>query len=123
MNRWALFSARRSQTLHCSENRNTNRHRPVEYHRFLLTVLAALLWCLRFASEPVWLWAKKFSPQTRQMKSAIYGGAESTGDAWVQFKSGYYGMALSFSFSMLKLSSCCPLRSRSRTFLSVRLSR
>src|SRR5262249_38225250 len=66
----------------------------VEYHPyFLLTVLAGA--AVVFALTPLclaWLWAKKFSPRKPgKMKSAIYEcGLESTGDAWVQFKSEYY---------------------------------
>lgn len=66
----------------------------MEYHPyFLLAVLAAA--AVVFALTPLglaWLWAKKFSPRKPgKMKNAIYEcGLESTGDAWVQFKSEYY---------------------------------
>jgi NADH-quinone oxidoreductase subunit A len=39
-----------------------------------------------------WLWAKKYSPhKPGPSKNAIYEcGLESEGDAWIQFKPGYY---------------------------------
>src|ERR1019366_1849591 len=39
-----------------------------------------------------WLWAKSFSPhKPGPSKNAIYEcGLESVGDAWIQFKPGYY---------------------------------
>lgn len=54
-----------------------------------------------FAIVPLvlaWLWAKKFSPQkSGPIKNAVYEcGLESTGDAWIQFKPGYYLYALVF---------------------------
>lgn len=54
-----------------------------------------------FAVAPLFLaklWAKKFSPQkSGPSKNAIYEcGLESKGDAWVQFKPGYYLYAIVF---------------------------
>jgi NADH-quinone oxidoreductase subunit B len=48
-----------------------------------------------FALTPLvlaWLWAKKFSPhKPGPSKNAVYEcGLESKGDAWIQFKPGYY---------------------------------
>jgi len=39
-----------------------------------------------------WLWSRFFSPQkSGPSKNAIYEcGLESAGDAWIQFKPGYY---------------------------------
>ncbi len=44
------------------------------------------------------LWAKKFSPhKPGASKNAIYEcGVESDGDAWIQFKPGYYLYAILF---------------------------
>ena len=60
-----------------------------------LPVLVLLFGAIGFAVAPLvlaWLWAKKFSPQKPgHDKNAIYEcGLESSGDAWVQFKPGYY---------------------------------
>jgi NADH:ubiquinone oxidoreductase subunit 3 (subunit A) len=54
-----------------------------------------------FAIAPLvlaWVWAKKFSPQkTGPSKNATYEcGLESKGDAWIQFKPGYYLYAIVF---------------------------
>jgi NADH:ubiquinone oxidoreductase subunit 3 (subunit A) len=54
-----------------------------------------------FAIAPLglaWLWQKKFSPQkSGPSKNAVYEcGLESKGDAWVQFKPGYYLYAIVF---------------------------
>src|SRR5271170_3676655 len=64
----------------------------------LLVLLAA---AILFALTPValaWLWARKFSPpKPGQDKNAIYEcGLESKGDAWIQFKPGYYMYAIVF---------------------------
>ena len=72
----------------------------VEYGPWLLTALmmaAAVL----FALVPLGLarlWARSFSPQKPgPEKNATYEcGVESTGDAWVQFKSEYYIYAIVF---------------------------
>jgi len=66
-----------------------------------LPVLILLLGAIGFAVAPLalaWLWAKKFSPQKPGPdKNAVYEcGLESTGDAWVQFKPGYYLYAIIF---------------------------
>ncbi len=68
---------------------------PYLFHSVLL--FAALI----FALIPLglaWLWAKKFSPpKPGQDKNAIYEcGLESKGDAWIQFRSGYYLYAIMF---------------------------
>ncbi len=66
-----------------------------------LPILVLLLGAIGFAVAPLalaWLWAKKFSPQKPgHDKNAIYEcGLESSGDAWVQFKPGYYLYAIIF---------------------------
>ena len=66
-----------------------------------LPVLVLLLGGLGFAVAPLamaWLWARKFSPQkSGPSKNAIYEcGLESEGDAWIQFKPGYYLYAIAF---------------------------
>jgi NADH-quinone oxidoreductase subunit A len=82
-----------------------------------------------FAITPLvlaWLWAKKFSPQkSGPSKNAVYEcGLESKGDAWIQFKPGYYLYAIAFlifdveavfllpfavSFAHLALAECIPM--------------
>jgi NADH-quinone oxidoreductase subunit A len=82
-----------------------------------------------FAIAPLllaWLWAKKFSPQkSGPSKNAVYEcGLESKGDAWIQFKPGYYLYAIAFlifdveavfllpfavSFAHLTLAECIPM--------------
>jgi NADH:ubiquinone oxidoreductase subunit 3 (subunit A) len=82
-----------------------------------------------FAIAPLllaWLWAKKFSPQkSGPSKNAVYEcGLESKGDAWIQFKPGYYLYAIAFlifdveavfllpfavSFARLSLAECIPM--------------
>src|ERR1700729_4024421 len=54
-----------------------------------------------FAIGPLvltWLWAKKFSPQkSGPSKNSVYEcGLEVKGDAWIQFKPGYYLYAIIF---------------------------
>jgi len=66
-----------------------------------LPVVVLLVAGAGFAAAPLalaWLWAKKFSPRkSGPSKNAIYEcGLESTGDAWIQFKSGYYLYAIVF---------------------------
>ena len=66
-----------------------------------LPVIVLLLAALAFTVLPLalaWLWAKKFSPRkSGPSKNAIYEcGLESAGDAWVQFKPGYYLYAIIF---------------------------
>src|SRR5580692_5298331 len=60
-----------------------------------LPVIVLLIGGAGFAVGPLalaWLWAKKFSPQkSGPSKNAVYEcGLESEGDAWIQFKPGYY---------------------------------
>lgn len=60
-----------------------------------LPILVLLLAALAFVLAPLLLasiWAKKFSPQkSGPTKNAVYEcGLESQGDAWIQFKPGYY---------------------------------
>jgi NADH:ubiquinone oxidoreductase subunit 3 (subunit A) len=60
-----------------------------------LPVIVLLLAAILFALSPLllaWLWAKKYSPhKPGSSKNSIYEcGLESVGDAWVQFKPGYY---------------------------------
>ncbi len=64
-------------------------------------VLALMVAALLFAVTPLalaWLWAKRFSPaKPGPQKNAIYEcGLESKGDAWVQFRPGYYLYAIVF---------------------------
>lgn len=66
---------------------------------FSLAVLFAA--ALAFGLVPLGLarlWARMFSPaKPNQIKNAIYEcGLESKGDAWVQFRSGYYLYAIIF---------------------------
>ena len=66
-----------------------------------LPVLVLLLAAVGFALAPLlmaWIWARKFSPQkTGASKNAVYEcGLESEGDAWIQFKPGYYLYAIIF---------------------------
>jgi NADH:ubiquinone oxidoreductase subunit 3 (subunit A) len=65
-----------------------------EYSPYLLLTIFMVAAAL-FALVPLglaWLWARFFSPQKPGIsKNATYEcGLESTGDAWVQFKSEYY---------------------------------
>lgn len=82
-----------------------------------------------FAITPLvlaWAWAKTFSPQkSGPSKNAVYEcGLESKGDAWIQFKPGYYLYAIVFlifdveavfvlpfavSFAHLTLAECIPM--------------
>ena len=66
---------------------------------FSLAVL--FLAALGFGLAPLglaWLWGKVFSPaKPNALKNATYEcGLESEGDAWVQFRSGYYLYAIIF---------------------------
>jgi len=63
--------------------------------------IVVLLGAVGFALAPLalaWLWAKNFSPaKPGSDKNAVYEcGLESSGDAWVQFKPGYYLYAIIF---------------------------
>ena len=60
-----------------------------------LPVIVLLLAGIAFALSTLllaWLWARFFSPnKPGPSKNAIYEcGLESVGDAWIQFKPGYY---------------------------------
>jgi NADH:ubiquinone oxidoreductase subunit 3 (subunit A) len=66
-----------------------------------LPVIVLLLGAIGFAVTPLalaWLWAKKFSPsKPGHDKNSVYEcGLETSGDAWVQFKPGYYLYAIIF---------------------------
>ena len=66
-----------------------------------LPILVLLFGAVGFAVTPLvlaWIWAKKFSPaKPGQDKNAVYEcGLEASGDAWVQFKPGYYLYAIIF---------------------------
>jgi NADH:ubiquinone oxidoreductase subunit 3 (subunit A) len=66
-----------------------------------LPILVLLLGAAGFAVAPLalaWLWAKKYSPaKPGRDKNAVYEcGLETTGDAWIQFKPGYYLYAIIF---------------------------
>ena len=64
------------------------------YNPYLLIVVFLVAAGL-FAVSPLlaaWVWARLFSPRKpgREKNSIYECGLESKGDAWVQFKSGYY---------------------------------
>ena len=66
-----------------------------------LPIVVLLIGGAGFAVAPLvlaWLWAKKFSPRkSGPSKNAIYEcGLEAAGDAWIQFKPGYYIYAIIF---------------------------
>jgi NADH-quinone oxidoreductase subunit A len=66
-----------------------------------LPVLVLLIAAFAVAVVPlvlVWLWARFYSPaRPGKGKNAIYEcGLESAGDAWVQFRPGYYIYAIIF---------------------------
>jgi NADH-quinone oxidoreductase subunit A len=66
-----------------------------------IPVIVLLLAGAGFAVAPLllaWIWAKRFSPRkSGPSKNAIYEcGLESKGDAWIQFKPGYYLYAIAF---------------------------
>jgi NADH-quinone oxidoreductase subunit A len=66
-----------------------------------LPIVVLLIGGAGFALGPLvlaWLWAKKFSPQkSGPSKNSVYEcGLESKGDAWIQFKPGYYLYAIAF---------------------------
>ncbi len=66
-----------------------------------LPILVLLIAAIGFALAPLalaWLWAKAFSPhKPGPSKNAVYEcGLEPTGDAWIQFKPGYYLYAIIF---------------------------
>jgi NADH:ubiquinone oxidoreductase subunit 3 (subunit A) len=66
-----------------------------------LVLLILLLGALVFALAPLglaWLWSRKFAPgKPGPAKTAVYEcGLESKGDAWVQFRPGYYLYAIIF---------------------------
>jgi NADH:ubiquinone oxidoreductase subunit 3 (subunit A) len=66
-----------------------------------LPISVLLLGAIGFAIGPLvlaWVWAKSFSPnKPGKDKNAIYEcGLESSGDAWVHFKPGYYLYAILF---------------------------
>jgi NADH:ubiquinone oxidoreductase subunit 3 (subunit A) len=94
-----------------------------------LPVVVLMIAGAGFAIAPLmlaWLWAKKFSPQkSGPSKNAVYEcGLEAKGDAWIQFKPGYYLYAIAFlifdveavfllpfavSFAHLTLVECIPM--------------
>ena len=66
-----------------------------------LPVLVLMIGGAAFAITPLllaWLWAKIYSPhKPGPSKNAVYEcGLESKGDAWIQFKPGYYMYAIVF---------------------------
>jgi NADH:ubiquinone oxidoreductase subunit 3 (subunit A) len=66
-----------------------------------LPIVVLLIGGAGFALGPLvlaWVWAKKFSPQkSGPSKNSVYEcGLESKGDAWIQFKPGYYLYAIAF---------------------------
>lgn len=70
-------------------------------HHPYLPIVVLLLGGAGFAIGPLvlaWVWAKKFSPQkSGPSKNSVYEcGLESSGDAWIKFKPGYYLYAILF---------------------------
>jgi NADH:ubiquinone oxidoreductase subunit 3 (subunit A) len=66
-----------------------------------LPIVVLLIGGAGFAIGPLvlaWIWAKKYSPQkSGPSKNAVYEcGLESSGDAWIKFKPGYYLYAIVF---------------------------
>jgi NADH:ubiquinone oxidoreductase subunit 3 (subunit A) len=66
-----------------------------------LPIVVLLIGGAGFAIGPLllaWIWAKKFSPRkSGPIKNAIYEcGLESSGEAWIKFKPGYYLYAIIF---------------------------
>jgi NADH:ubiquinone oxidoreductase subunit 3 (subunit A) len=66
-----------------------------------LPIVVLLIGGAGFAVGPLalaWLWARMYSPQkSGPSKNATYEcGLESTGDAWIKFKPGYYLYAIAF---------------------------
>jgi NADH:ubiquinone oxidoreductase subunit 3 (subunit A) len=66
-----------------------------------LPIIVLLLGAAGFAMAPLalaWLWARKFSPaKPGNDKNSVYEcGLEASGDAWIQFKPGYYLYAIIF---------------------------
>jgi NADH-quinone oxidoreductase subunit A len=66
-----------------------------------LLIVVLMVAAVLFALAPLvlaYLWSKKFSPQKPgPEKNATYEcGLESKGDAWIQFKSEYYLIAIIF---------------------------
>ena len=66
-----------------------------------IPIVVLLLGGIGFAVGPLalaWVWAKMYSPQkSGPSKNAVYEcGLESTGDAWIKFKPGYYLYAIIF---------------------------
>jgi NADH-quinone oxidoreductase subunit A len=66
-----------------------------------LPIIVLLIAAVGFGVSPLilaWVWAKRFSPhKPGPSKNAIYEcGLESEGDAWIQFKPGYYLYAIIF---------------------------
>jgi NADH-quinone oxidoreductase subunit A len=61
------------------------------YLPVIVLLCAAVAFAL-FTLALAWLWARLYSPQkSGSSKNAIYEcGLESEGDAWIQFKPGYY---------------------------------
>ncbi len=61
------------------------------YLPVIVLLCAAVAFAL-FTLSLAWLWARLYSPQkSGSSKNAIYEcGLESEGDAWIQFKPGYY---------------------------------
>ena len=60
-----------------------------------MPIIVLLLGAVAFALTPLllaWLWARIYSPhKPGASKNAVYEcGLESEGDAWIQFKPGYY---------------------------------
>jgi NADH:ubiquinone oxidoreductase subunit 3 (subunit A) len=94
-----------------------------------LPIVVLLVAGAGFAIAPLglaWLWAKKYSPQkSGPSKNSVYEcGLESGGDAWIQFKPGYYLYAIAFlifdveaifllpfavSFGGFTLGECIPM--------------
>ena len=66
-----------------------------------LPILVLLVAGVAFALTPLllaWIWATRYSPhKPGPSKNSVYEcGLESEGDAWIQFKPGYYLYAIIF---------------------------
>jgi NADH:ubiquinone oxidoreductase subunit 3 (subunit A) len=81
-------------TVACEKSNKVGRWVMVEYNPYLL-ITVFLAAAILFSAAPLllaYLWAKTVSPKKPGPdKNAIYEcGLQSTGDAWMQFRSEYY---------------------------------
>src|ERR1022692_2807057 len=85
------------------------------YLPIVVLLLAAVAFAL-FTLLLAWLWARFFSPRKPgPSKNAIYEcGLESEGDAWIQFKPGYYLYGIIFLVFDVEAVFLLPFRSEER---------